>query len=151
MKKALTIGLAVIAATSLTWAAAVAQGRRSDTVVTTKARLEKSAAGKSVVVISLDIKPGWHLYANPVGNEDLDGSQVVVTFADAKAEIVYPAGKEVTDKDLGKYKIYEDKVEIRATLDRAIGATAPVELIVQISACDDKNCLPPAKVKLTVP
>ena len=86
MNKALAIGLAASALVGLTWSTAPAQGKRSDTVVTAKARLDKSLEGKAVVVVSLQIKSGWHLYANPVGNEDLDGSQVVVKVADAKAD-----------------------------------------------------------------
>jgi DsbC/DsbD-like thiol-disulfide interchange protein len=148
MNKAIILGLAIATAMTLSLDFAPAQGRRSDSVVKAKARLEKSPAGKAVVVVTLDVNPGWHLYANPVGNEDLDGSQVIVKIADAKADIAYPAGKEITDKTLGKYKIYEDKVEIRATLDKAPSASGPIDVSIRVQACDDKNCLPPATMKL---
>src|SRR5262249_33401290 len=53
-----------------------AQGgaKRSDSVVkvTAKAEPEKPGAdGKQVVIVTLIIDKGWHLYANPVGPEDL--------------------------------------------------------------------------------
>jgi DsbC/DsbD-like thiol-disulfide interchange protein len=142
------LGLAVLAfaAPSLPGGA-----KKSDSVVKVKATLDTSAAGKDVVVVKIDIQQGWHLYANPVKNDDLTASQVVVKIADVPATITYPAGKSVEEKTIGKYQIYEDKVEIRATLDRPAGAKGPVEVSVRLYSCSDMTCLPPATVKLTVP
>ena len=51
---------------------------------------------------TLTIDKGWHIYANPVGLEDLASAQTVVTFpADSKPEVVkidYPPGKVVKDE-----------------------------------------------------
>ena len=132
---------------------APAGGKKSDGVVKAKAKLE-NVGGKSIVVISLDIQKGWHLYANPVGNEDLASSQTTVTIPAKAAKLVkvdYPLGKVVNDKVLGTYGVYEGSVEIRATVERAAGASGPLELTVKVQACDEKNCLPPGSIKISVP
>ena len=131
-----------------------AGGKKSDGVVKAKAKLE-NVGGKSIVVISLDIQKGWHLYANPVGNDDLASSQTTVTVpAKSTAKLVkidYPLGKVINDKVLGAYGVYEGNVEIRANVERAAGASGPFELTIKVQACDDKNCLPPGSIKVSVP
>jgi DsbC/DsbD-like thiol-disulfide interchange protein len=129
--------------------------KRSDSVVKVIAKLDKAPAGKAVVVLNLEIDAGWHLYANPVEHEDLDAGQVVVKVVGNDAAMIeYPKGKLINDKYLGKYKIYDDKIEIRATIDRKAGDTAPIELTVALQSCSDKApmiCLPPVTKKVIVP
>lgn len=153
MKTVLSIGAAMVALCGLSLALVNAGGaKRSDAVVKVKAKVDKvTQTGKAVVVVSLDILPGWHLYANPVGHEDFESGRVQVKFSGAEAAIDYPAGKVVDDAKIGKYKIYENKIDIIATVDRVPSATNPLELSVRLQSCDDKNCLPPATVKLMVP
>ena len=104
---------------------------------------------------SLRIDEGWHLYANPVGSEDLTAAQTTLTVdskvkpADVKIE--YPDGKEIDDKVVGKYKVYEEKATIKATVTRAAGDSGPLELTLKFQACNDKQCLLPATKKLKVP
>lgn len=153
MKKACALAIALVAAMGLCMTLVSAGGaKRSDSVVKVKAQLDKAAApGKAVVVVSLDIAPGWHLYANPVGNEDFEPNRVVVKVAGAEATVDYPPGKLVSDKKLGDYKIYENKVDIRATVDRIPTEANPLQVIVRVQSCDDKECLAPSNVKLTLP
>ena len=133
---------------------APAGGKKSDGVVKAKAKLE-NIGGKAVVVINLEINKGWHLYANPVGNDDLAPSQTTVKIsaktAPKSVNIDYPLGKIVNDKVLGNYGVYEGKVEIRATVERAAGDAGPLEVTVRVQACDDKTCLPPGSIRLSVP
>ena len=51
---------------------------------------------------------------------------------------------------VGDYSIYEGKVEIKATVQRAKGDIGPLEVKVKFQACSDvsKTCLVPATVKL---
>jgi hypothetical protein len=153
-------GLAVLAAGLLLAARAPiqAQGKKSDSVVKAKATAtpEKPGGdGKQVVTIVLEIDPSFHLYANPVGNEDLVTSQTTVTVtAKAKPQSVkveYPPGEVKADKVVGDYKIFKDKVTIKATVVRAKGDTSPLEVAVKLQACDKSRCLLPATVKLKVP
>ena len=110
------------------------------------------ADGQQTVTVTLEIDKGWHLYANPIGNDMLKESQTVVTVTGKtppKYKVVYPEGKLVKDKDLGDYRIYESKVDIKVTVNRA--DKEPVEVIVKLQACDERSCLAPGTVKLTVP
>ena len=134
------------------------QGKKSDSVVkvTAKAEPEKSGAdGKQKVTITITIEDGWHIYANPAGLEDLESVQTKVTItAKSKPEevkIEYPEGKEIKDKVIGNYKVYEEKATIKATVRRSAGDDSPLEITVKFQACNDKQCLLPATKTLTVP
>lgn len=120
-----------------------------------KAEPEKPGAnGQQTVTVTLEIDKGWHLYANPVGNDMLKDSQTVVSLtskAPPKFKVEYPDGKLVKDKDVGDYKIYENKVALKVAVNRAAGDKEPVEVIVKVHACNDRSCLAPGTVKLTLP
>ncbi len=131
-------------------------GGRSDAEVKVQAAGTKpDATGQQVITITLDINKDWHIYANPVGNEDFEQARTLVSVkAAAKPEEVkvhYPPGKVYKDKSLGQFLVYENRVQIQAHLRRAPGDTSPVEVTIRFSACRDKLCLPPATVKRTVP
>jgi len=134
---------------------AYAGGTRSDSVVKVKAEAVEAPPGKAVVLVHLDIKPGWHLYANPVGNEDLASGQVVVKAAGKNppkaVKIEYPKGKEKEDKTIGSYRVYTDKVSIRAIVDRVAGDANPLEFSVRLQACSGQTCLLPSTVRVSVP
>jgi uncharacterized protein len=136
-------------------ATALAQARKSDSVVKVDATMDKpDADGKQTVTITLDIENGWHVYANPVENEDLTNAQTVVSIsAKNKLENVkveYPVGKLQKDHD-DKYKIYEGKVAIKAKVKRAKGDSNPLEITITLQACNDKTCLLPATIKKELP
>jgi thiol:disulfide interchange protein len=123
----------------------------SDSVVKATATASKpDADGKETVTITLTIDPKFHLYANPVGNEDLKSNQVVVSFKKCvTSKIAYPAGEVKEDKILGDYKIYKGKATITAVVKRAASGD-PLAVEIKVAACDDKSCLAPATVKVTV-
>jgi hypothetical protein len=134
---------------------ALGQAKKSESVVKATATADKpDTDGKQTVTITLDIEKPWHLYANPVGNEDLASVQTVVTVSSkVKPESVkvdYPAGKQHTDKD-GKYNVYEGKVTIKAQVKRAKGDSGPLEVNIKLQACDNRSCLFPSTVKVPVP
>ncbi len=127
----------------------------SDSKVKITAEAGKPGAdGKQTVTLNLDIAKGWHLYANPVGNQSFTESQTVVKIKAGQAlkelKIEYPAGKVVKDTIVGDYKVYEGKVAIKAQVVRAPGDNSALDVSVDVQACDDNNCLFPATVKLTV-
>jgi uncharacterized protein len=148
-------GLALLAC--LTWLGdagqALAQAKKSDAVVRIKTDAGKpNADGTTTVHVSLTIDKGWHIYANPPGQEDLADTATTITVGGgAKAEAVdYPPGKLVKDKAIGDYKVYEDTVTITARVRRPASG-GPIDLAVKIQACNDTKCLVPAIVKLAVP
>lgn len=134
-----------------------AGGKKSDAEVKVNVEAAKpDNAGKLVITIQLDINKGWHIYSNPVGNDDLAGAQTEVKVGGktkpASVKIDYPKGHVIDDKVLGKYGVYEDKVAIKATVQRADGDTGPLEVSIKFQACNDKgSCLFPATVRKTVP
>ncbi|HTU17225.1 MAG TPA: protein-disulfide reductase DsbD domain-containing protein [Gemmataceae bacterium] len=136
---------------------ALAQAKKSDGVVKVEAKSDKpDADGKQIITITLDIENSWHIYANPVENEDLSGVQTVVSVASkGKLEdikIEYPTGKLNGNQNGDeKYRIYEGKVVIKARVKRASGNNNPLEVTIKLQACNDKTCLVPATIKKELP
>ena len=134
-----------------------AGGKKSDAEVKVSIAAGKpDTAGKQVITIELDINKGWHIYSNPVGNDDLAAAQTEVKVSGktkpASVKIDYPKGQIINDKVVGKYGVYEDKIAIKATVQRAEGDTGPLEVSVKFQACNDKgSCLFPATVRKMVP
>ncbi len=124
------------------------QGKNSEGVVKVSAKDSTPKAGKRVVVVELDIQAGWHLYANPAGNEDLDSVKTSVAVVGEKAEVAYPKGKQVIDPVVGNYVTYEgkQKIEVHLPADKK----GPLKLQVSFQACDEKTCLQPAKLTIEV-
>lgn len=147
------LGLTAALATLLLVTPAAPAQKSSGDVVKASVAVEKpDASGKQVVTITLDVDSRYHIYANPVGLEDLASNQTVVTGGKGAAggvKVEYPAGELKKDKIVGDYRIYKGKVTIKAAVQRA-GAD-PVELTVKVQACSDKACLAPATIKLAVP
>ncbi len=132
-----------------------AQVQKSDSKVKITAKAEKPGPdGKQLVTLTLAIENGWHLYANPVGNEDFADNQTVVSAVPKSKhqvlKIAYPPGKVMKDKTVGDYKVYEDTVAIKVEVRRAKDSTEPLELNVKLQACNDKTCLLPATAKVKV-
>jgi len=134
--------------------------KKSDSVVTVTATGDKIENDKQTVEITIAIKEPWHLYANPVGNVDFETAATDVTITGkakpASVKVDYPAGKVVMDSTVGNYKIYEDKVVIKAVVQRAKGDTEPLKASIKLQACsitkDGKSgtCLLPATVEVEV-
>lgn len=120
----------------------------SETVVKTSASI-KSEGGATVLLVRLEVEKGWHVYANPPGNDDLKSVATSVSLAGGtKAEVTYPSGKQVIDPVVGNYRVYEGTEEIRIKL--ASQPAGPVKVSVSFQACNEKSCLQPAKVMLEV-
>ena len=151
--KILGFALFGLALASLVSNNTVAGGTKSENQVKASAEASKiDAKGTQTVTITLDIAKGWHLYANPVNHEFLEGGQTTVKIAakekPSSVKIKYPAGKTIVDKK-EKYDIYEGVVKIEATVKRAANDTSPLEISVAVQACDSKVCLQPSTLKLT--
>jgi DsbC/DsbD-like thiol-disulfide interchange protein len=135
-------------------AAVAADPKESKDAVKITATADKpDANGTQNVVIALEIEPKWHLYANPVKNDDMTSAQTVVKLSAggklSDVKITYPPGKQRKDS-IGTYDIYEGKVEIKASVRREKGDNSPLDLAVQVSACDETKCLLPSTVKIKV-
>ena len=135
---------------------ALAQAKKSDSVVKVEAKADDKpdADGKQSITITITIDKDWHIYANPVENEDLDNAKTVISITSkAKLEdvkVAYPPGKPHGDKDQ-KYRIYDGKVTIKAQVKRARGDNGPLQVAVAVQACTDKTCILPATITKEVP
>jgi hypothetical protein len=132
----------------------VGQGKTSDSVIKAKAALKEKndKDGTQKVEITLEIDSKFHIYANPVGNEDFESNKTTVTLV-SKGELVkveYPKGEVVKDTVVGEYKVLKGKVVFNAIVKSATPKD-PIEFGVKVQACNDKTCYLPATVKVKLP
>ncbi len=109
--------------------------------------------------VTLEIQPGWHLYANPAGLPELNPTTLQLDPAAAKAvsllKVSYPEGKAQVVEATGPNKVYvyEGKVELMVRLrlaDEARPASVSVPLILSYQACNDRLCQAPAKLRVAL-
>jgi DsbC/DsbD-like thiol-disulfide interchange protein len=159
MNQRIGLASALLGAALLICAACSVQagGQKSDSKVKITAHANPAnSSGKQTITVTLVHEKGWHTYANPVDNKDFATNKTVLTvLANGKsldAKVEYPVGRVVKDTVVGDYKVYENKVDIKANIQRAPGSTGPLEISVRILACSEKGiCLLPATVKVPVP
>ena len=76
--------------------------------------------GKRALSVSLKIDKPWHVYANPVDNDDLEGARTTIdVFADGKrlpAKIDFPKGKAEKDEKGVEYRVFEGEITIAGTV-----------------------------------
>jgi uncharacterized protein YyaL (SSP411 family) len=109
------------------------------------------------VIVHLDIRPGWHINANPASREYLIPTSLTLN-ADLPVEVAgidYPEGGLFFTAALGEtLKVYEGQVALRARLQMAraaaVGKEGELRLLVQYQACDQARCLPPAELRRSV-
>jgi len=131
--------------------------KRSDAVVKISAQtVAADNAHHRRITLTLKIDEGWYIYANPVGNAEMQGSETVVTVAGNRAKlvkVVYPRGKLCKDKLLDQeieYRIYEGTIQIEATVEPPPDDQS-IELAIKFGACNHRgSCLQPATVKIPV-
>lgn len=116
------------------------------------------AGGKCKVAVQLQIAEGWHIHANPAGDDELD----IPTEVDLESKISaglknlrFPDGKKANREEGDKpLLLYMGKVTIFGEIEvpaAAAGKRDELVLLVNYQACNDNRCLPPKKLKLTLP
>ncbi len=116
-------------------------------------------AGSDVDVdLTLDVKEGWHIYANRPGVENL--KPTVVTLApDQSATLLktdYPEGETRVLASSGSEKValYEGKTKLSIRLHlQEPPAKVPGQLLLKVAyqACNDRACLAPTTLIVSVP
>jgi uncharacterized protein YyaL (SSP411 family) len=123
--------------------------KESSDVVTAKATVGEPAEGQRKVTLTLTIADGWHIYANPVGDDTLRESETVVTVTASdkrvEAKIDYPRGNAVTDSAGSRYAVYEKTVIITAVVPATV---EKIEMRVKVIACRDGKCLLPSLLRV---
>jgi uncharacterized protein len=99
---------------------------RTEDVVTGEAKLgPPDKDGKRTITLTVKMQKPWHIYANPVGHDDLEPAATVVNVrarvkdGDKKlnANVKYPEGKAEKGPDGKPYRVYETEAVITATID----------------------------------
>jgi DsbC/DsbD-like thiol-disulfide interchange protein len=151
------IALRTVLLLALTFSAAnPALGQNSVTKIKVKSSVSKpDAKGFQEITLDVDVEKGWHIYANMPRNKEFEINKTVLRIVAPKVEDVtidYPEGqvhKDKIDNEEITYRVYEGTVRITARLKRV--ETAPLELDLQVYACDNSKCLPKGNLKLKIP
>ena len=131
----------------------------ADSLVSIRVELpaQPPVAGETfAVAVHLDIRPGWHLNANPPSGDFLIPTSLTLN-ADWPldfARVRYPAGRSQAFPALAEtLSVYEDQVALWADLSlpkSSAGTAGYVRFLVQYQACDETRCLPPAELSQSV-
>src|SRR5262249_45242677 len=135
-----------------------------ESVVVAKAALGTGAGAGTVVVapgreidivVTVSVKEGWHIYANPNGTTTLKPTRLTLEAAQPATVVgvAYPAATATlstpgVDEKAG---VYEGEVRLKARVKLAGDARpGPLTLPIQVNyqACNDRACLAPAIVKV---
>ncbi len=114
-----------------------------------------AAGGRLELVVTLTIKKGWHINANPATLDFLVPTTLSISSEHPfdVMEISYPSAKRIrfafADQPLD---VYEGEVTIPATLK--IGGyrsgVVRLHLVLEFQACDATRCLPPSSITLPI-
>ncbi len=126
----------------------------------TKSTVEIGAAndkGERVVTVKITIAKPWHIYANPVENDDLEFSKTEAGLRFEKKPLtikpLYAAGKAYKDKigeKVIEYKVYEDETTIKFTLPKDTKADEVRLKIVACTGGENGRCLAPSTISLPI-
>jgi uncharacterized protein YyaL (SSP411 family) len=113
--------------------------------------------GEFAVNLSLTVKEGWHLYANPTGAENLIPTKVVLAKDQPAnlSKVEYPVGvAKVLEAGGEPVPLYEGTVKVKARVRLAADEkTVPdaIRFEIRYQACNDNSCLAPASLSVRVP
>jgi uncharacterized protein YyaL (SSP411 family) len=127
----------------------------ADVVSATATLAAPDKDGKRALSVTLKVQAPWHVYANPVGHDDLELARTTVdVYAAGKklpARIVYPRGKAEKDQKGMEYQTYMGEVVVTGLV--TVRDAAELEVRVKVQACtsgENGRCLLPATLKLPV-
>jgi hypothetical protein len=104
----------------------------------------RDAEGKQRIVVTLTIKKGHHIYANPTGNRDFDEVKSILRVEGKNiakdVAITYPKGEVVKDQVIGDFWIYTGKVQMEAVVQRQTDEDAPLTVTVRLYPHNDAGC-----------
>ncbi len=106
------------------------------------------------VVVTLRVKDGWHINANPARPKFLKATELKAAFTGGSAigDVTYPPGADLVSDGVDEpLSVYEGTIELRTTIDvpeSFSGDAESVTLTVRYQACNEKECQAPAKLVL---
>ncbi len=106
---------------------------------------DKTKTGEQPFTLTLTVAPGWHIYANPVGDDALLESQTAVSLTKGDARVSYPKGEVITDSSGSKYAVYSGTVVLTG---KAQPGDETIEFRVKVVACKENACLRQSVLKV---
>lgn len=105
--------------------------------------VKRDGSADQRIVVTLTIEKGYHLFANPTGNEDLPPQTVLTVSGKGKPEVVkitYPKGEVVKNAIVGDYRIYTGTVSLEVITKRARDDQSPLVIAVRVLPMDHRGC-----------
>ena len=109
---------------------------------------------KCPIVVTLRIKDGWHINANPARPKNMKATVLKAEFTGGSAlgPIEYPDGADLKFEGLDDLlSVYEGTVQLKTTIDIPEGFTSAAEsvtLTIRYQPCNDHECQGPATLVL---
>ncbi|WP_418320828.1 DUF255 domain-containing protein [Piscinibacter sakaiensis] len=107
-------------------------------------------AGGAHVVVTADIRPGWHINSDRPMQDYLRPTRIAVAGA-ADAKVAYPPGKPLRFGSAGDLLLVLDgsaRFDVRLPDGRPAGDFPLVRLSIALQTCSDRVCLAPETVQL---
>ncbi len=153
MKRMNTLVLAVMILGAAAGCRAAVKGSSDVVTVTAAEPAVTGTAGQRIdLAIKLDIARSWHIYAH--ADTNFIGVDLVPAedFPLQDLQVVYPRGHQ---KEFFGEKVFmiegHDTIKASALVPAGMEAGEyPLEFKITVQACDDKTCLAPAYIPVTV-
>jgi uncharacterized protein YyaL (SSP411 family) len=134
------------------------QDNSTQSLLTATAKVKTAAKNEQIgVEVKVKIAEGWHINANPAGQDNLIPTTISVG-EDAPVEIVevkYPEGKSVqfefSPESLNVYeKTLTISLKMKQRADVTIKKDVPIILKLNYQACNDTECLLPQTLDISL-
>ena len=106
------------------------------------------------VVITMRIKNGWHINANPSRPKFLKATELKAEFTNGSTlgKVEYPAGTDLKSEGVEEsLSVYEGTIQLKTSIDvpqNFAGDAESVTLTIRYQACNEKECQQPMKLVL---
>ena len=103
------------------------------------------------VVITMQIKEGWHINANPARPKFLKATELKAEFTNGSqlGQVTYPPGTDLMSEGVEEpISVYEGTIELKGTItvpENFSGKDESVTLTIRYQACNEKECQQPMK------
>ncbi len=119
--------------------------------------VEIPAGGSNEAVVRLAIQAGYHINANPATYPYLKATELEVTDTDeVSMDYTYYPNPQVKKFAFAEQplRVYEGETPLKVLLHadkKAPKGNHPISCKLNVQACDDKVCYPPATLDVTIP
>lgn len=102
------------------------------------------------ITIDVEMAPGWHINSDKPNQDYLIPTKLSIGDGKILSEVNYPSPiTTVLSFENTELSLFEGNAQITAALPNSI--KQGIELQLQLQACNDKHCLPPETVPLSLP